>query len=53
MDTPRTEPVRCEDCWQYDERITPATETWAIPMAPYAEHYCESCADKRRDRYCR
>jgi hypothetical protein len=38
------EPVPCEDC------EAPATESWAIPIPPFAEHFCQRCADKRRDR---
>lgn len=38
------DPIVCEDCDQ------PATESWAIPMPPFAEHFCQRCADKRRDR---
>lgn len=37
--------IKCEDC---DE---PATETWTIPIPPYAEHYCERCAERKRSRY--
>lgn len=43
----------CDDCcdrlatetWDYSDAPIP---TWAIP-AP--DHFCESCADRRRDRW--
>ncbi len=42
----------CEDCWQYDERHTAATETWGAEYGPkFTIHLCESCATRRCERY--
>jgi hypothetical protein len=39
------DPISCDDCGRV------ATESWACPAPLLAIHLCESCADKRRDRY--
>ncbi len=36
----QSEPVPCEDC------EAPATESWAIPIPPFAEHFCQHSAAK-------
>lgn len=42
---PVDDAVSCDDCGKV------ATENWPIPIPPFVYHFCESCADKRRDRY--